>query len=427
MPKPIQNRPKKDRWDMKRILSTVFVAFISGLLILLFVVGDTSAGCGGGSAAQGVIARIDGRNIYQDHLRDEMNAIQNENRSTGQEMDHEDMLDRALNQYISQHVLLWGAQKAGITLSETTRLEILHTYYQQAQVSPAQFAAAPRSYRREIERRLNDMYLRETFQTDIYTSPNVTTLALRISSEVESIKSTVDLAYIDVRRMAEETTPSNEELQTYFAQAPRTEGTERWRRAKSFEELDRNALDELLLSWKKDNIQISYFTAVQEADRKMKAMEDALSAGKDLNLAAQEAGLPLYTTAPFSWGETPVSAGREFPVVGDFYRQALTLPPGSTSGVLKMPADFPQAIALFRVRSRQTVPGLDMDLLANKAELERLPAAQQETLRQSLRAFMEQRMQSARFAAMQEVYAYLYERANVVKLPRHWPGDGHAH
>jgi hypothetical protein len=418
MPKPIQNRPKKDRWDMKRILSTIFVAFISGLLVLLFVVGDCSAGFEGGGAGHGALARIAGRPVHYHDLRDEMNIIQNESRRTEQEISHDTMLDQALGMFLLHNTFLWGARQGGITLSEMTRLEILHHWFQQSQTPPRQFAAAPRSHRREVEQRINEAYLSDTFRYDIASSPNSTSLSLRIENEVRALRSTLDLVYIDIQRMADEITPGNEELREYFTQAAGSRGTERWRRVRNFDELDREARGELLESWKRENAQFSYFSAFQDANNRMDTLEQALAEGRALPIAAREAGLPLYTTAPFSWGETPRVGGREFPVSAEFYRPALTLPEGSTSGVMRMPADFPQVLLLFRVRARQNVPVLDMDLLANRAEFERLPAARQAEMRRSLNSLAEQHRQNASFAILQDVYSFLLNSARVTILPR---------
>jgi len=421
MSKSAQNRPssKKDRWDFKRIASTVFIVFISALLILLFITGDLASSCSGG-AAHGVLARVNGNPVYYQSLVEEMNALQAQNQSAGQEADHEALLDQALDSYIVREVMLYGARKTGITLSEATRRTLLYRYLGQAQLPPAQFASASKSYRRDVERRINESYLCESLQADIYTSYNTTALGLRIENEVRARRAALDLVYVDVRQMAEGRSPSDEELRGFFEQASQSAGKEGWRKAASFEGLVPSAREELAASWKNETFTSAYLAIFQETESKMKKLEDGLAEGKSLALAAQEAGLPVYATAPFSWDEIPSSAGREFPALraGEFYRQALTLPQGANSGVLKLPAEFPQAFVFFQVRASQAAPKLDMDLLSNRAELEKLPAARQEELRQSFRTLVERHTERGRFALFQEAISFLYADAKVTKTPR---------
>ncbi|MDR2734416.1 MAG: SurA N-terminal domain-containing protein [Spirochaetota bacterium] len=420
MPKHIQNHPsvKKDQWDLKRILSTIFIVFISGLLILLFITGDIASSCGGGGAAQGLLAKIDGRSVYYQQLGDEMNALQAENRNAGQEIDHEAILDQALDRHIARAVLLYGVKKSGLELAEATQLENLQRYLQQAEIPVSRFGSASKSWRREMERKLNEEYLCETFQSDIFAAPNPTELSLRIENEVRSKRVTVDLVYIDLRNMANAALPREGELETWFMQEAKAAGSETWRRAKSFEALNSAMRQELLDSWKKANFAQSYYAAFQETGDKMKTLEEGMAAGKNFALAAREAGVPLVQTAPFSWGEEPQAAGVSYPVNADFFRQALTLQPGSTSGVIKIPDDFPMVYAIFQVRARQNAPGINIDLVSNREDFQKLPQWQQDEMRQNLRSLADRQIQQVQYALFQEILNFYYKQARVTRLQR---------
>jgi hypothetical protein len=413
---PSSNKKKKVEWDLKRILSTVFVATISALLVVFFIAGDIGSSCGGGESKGGrpLLAKFSGGRIYlgDEELGNRISRMQEEYRGAEQK----DLAKAALSQMVQERVFGAAARSYGLPLSEETRRAILYRYLDSVKVSPAQFASANRSYRKSVEDSINSDHQRRALQADIMASARSTRLWLRIDNEVQSMKTAIDVVALDLKTLLENKAPTNDELRTWFKGQKGIRGEESWRRATSFEALTPEARTSLIDSWKKANSTLILMGAIKEMGDQLKIVEDALKDGKSLEAAAASAALPLANSDFFAFGENPTAGGREIPVNREFFSQLAGVATGAVSPLVKITGNdgMPQAMLIFRVRDRRTIPDYNPSLVSDKASWDTLPKAEQDRIRNLMRAQLERIEKQTKYALFNDFFSSLYAKANVV-------------
>jgi len=404
---------KKVEWDLKRILSTIFVTTISALLVFFFIASDAISSCGGGQSGRPLLARYEGGRIYlgDEELAGAITRLQEQNRDANSK----ELAKTALNQVAQARIFAAAARRFGLPVTDETRGAFLRSYLETAKISPEQFRSASRNYQREVIASLEGEYTRRALQMDIMAAGRATRLGMRIDSEVQAMKTAIDAVSLDLRTLLEGKNPSNDELRTWFESQKGIRGDEPWRRATSFETLTADTRTSLIESWKKANAAVLLMGAVKEMDDKMKLVEDAVKAGKSLDEAARSAGLPLVQSDFFAFGESPKSGDRAIPVNRDFFRQLAGVATGSTSPLIKISGggeSIPQAMLIFRVRERRTIPDYDPILVSDKAAFEKLPKPEQDRIRDLMRTQLKRIEEQTRYALFNDFFTSLWSAAN---------------
>ncbi|HOG64045.1 MAG TPA: SurA N-terminal domain-containing protein [Spirochaetota bacterium] len=401
---------QKVEWDLKRILSAIFVAAISGLLIVFFIASDAISSCSGSSGQNGrlLLAEYKGGRIYlgDRDLANTVDNMQEQYRSANSQ----ELAREAVNRTGQARIFSSAARRLGTAVTEETLKALLLATFS----DPAQFNSADRSYQKEVLSQIETDFLRKALQTDIMASSRTTRLGLRIDSEIQAMKTAIDVVSLDLFTLIKNKTPSNEELKTWFESQKGTRGEEVWRKATAFEAVTGEARTALIESWKKANAAALMMGAVKEMDDKLKIVDNAVMAGQSLEAAAAAAGLPVLRTDFFAFGETPKAGETMVPVNRDFFRTLSGVATGSTSTVVKIAEKdgIPQAMLLFRVRERRTIPDYDPALIADKTAFDKLPASEQEKIRELIRTQLKRIEEQGKYALFNDFFTYLWMAAN---------------
>ena len=99
----------------------------------------------------------------------------------------------------------------------------------------------------------------------------------------------------------------------------------------------------------------------------------------------------------------------------DFFRQLAGVATGSTSPLIKISGggeSIPQAMLIFRVRERRTIPDYDPILVSDKAAFEKLPKPEQDRIRDLMRTQLKRIEEQTRYALFNDFFTSLWSAAN---------------
>ena len=188
----------------------------------------------------------------------------------------QELAREAVNRTGQARIFSSAARRLGTAVTEETLKALLLATFS----DPAQFNSADRSYQKEVLSQIETDFLRKALQTDIMASSRTTRLGLRIDSEIQAMKTAIDVVSLDLFTLIKNKTPSNEELKTWFESQKGTRGEEVWRKATAFEAVTGEARTALIESWKKANAAALMMGAVKEMDDKLKIVDNAVMAGQ---------------------------------------------------------------------------------------------------------------------------------------------------
>lgn len=334
-------------WDLRKILSTIFISFISIAMLIMFVFGSSVGSC---QASKRVLAEVGSQQIMigsSEHY-DIMQRIQKQNKQLSQQQ----AAMQALDQLIMNKLLLIAADRNGIVVKDSFLKVLLNNYLAQIK-KPAKWFNRELKFqqRQQLLSFLRDQFKQSALRFDILSAVRQTQTKLRIEEMINGLQARVAAVIVNPATVAKQLQATPAQLQAFFSTNTGSYGT-------------RLNASHILFSDIEKARQV--YTKLKQADREAFAAA-AKRYSKDTTTAKAGGSLDWFFPAD---------------MVEPFAKAALGLKPGSISKPVKTRFGY----HLIRIEQRQDFPSFAaMDAAARKA----LGEAYRRKLQSKLTAQME--------------------------------------
>lgn len=212
IPQPVPKKTVETTWDLRKIVSTLFISFISIAMLIMFIFGSSVSSC---QASKMVLAEVGNRQVMMGSslLADMMQNLQQQNKDLPQKQ----VAMQALDRIIMNLLMLQAADLNGIHVKDRFLKHLLDSYLTQHKIPARNFNQAGFNARQALLNDLREQFQRNALRFDILSAVRVTETQLRIDEMVNGLKARVAAVIVDPATVAAQNTATPAELKAFFS------------------------------------------------------------------------------------------------------------------------------------------------------------------------------------------------------------------